>query len=82
MDENVHFWKRNARMYLYLLDRNLESISWCAHNPHLPLEGAEVGRGARNYRNFLRSKNNNANCTSSRKERKQQMGCIRFFSRF
>lgn len=81
MDQNVHFWKRNARMYLIDIDRNLESISACAHNPHLPLEGAEVG-AARNYRNFLRSKNNNANCTSSRTKRKQQMGCIRFFSRF
>lgn len=43
MDENVHFWKRNARMYLIDIDRNLESISECAHNPHLPLEEAEVG---------------------------------------
>lgn len=82
MDENVHFWKRNAPMYLIDIDRNLESISACAHNPHLSLEGAEVGGCARNYRNFLRSKNNTANCSSSRKERKQQMGCIRFFSRF
>lgn len=81
MDENVHFWKRNARLYSIDIDRNLERISACAYNPHLPVNGAEVG-GVRNYRNFLRSKNNNDNCTNSRKERKQQMVYIRFFSRF
>lgn len=78
MDENLHFWKRIARMYPIDIDRKREFQR--VHIIHTFL-WKEVG-GVRNYRNFLRSKNNNDNCTSSGKERKQQMVYIRFFSRF